>query len=126
METQALDQTDHDDDRVTAYRARLKGMLNEVAQEVKLALAEKNIDIPVFFLIGHSGQSILSFGTVLDPDDASWSQVAGIVAGIVGKSIGITGVRCVEMHCATTDTLADRQPQASSICQPAPTLEAGG
>jgi hypothetical protein len=53
------------------YRARLKGMLNEIAQEVKLALAEKSIDIPVFFLIGQSGQSILSFGTVLDPDDAS-------------------------------------------------------
>jgi hypothetical protein len=104
METQQLDY--EDDDRMTAYRARLKGGLDAIAAEAKQRLADENLDIPLFFVVPNSGRSIVNFGTVRDPDDATWQRTREIVAAIIEASVGIPRVRCREMHCATTDDQA--------------------
>jgi hypothetical protein len=114
MQTEQLDDGLSDDNRVTTYRARLKGMLDHVAAEAKQRLADENLDIPLFFLLPSSGMSILSFGTVRDPDDTIWRRVEQIVATIIEASIGIPRVRCREMLCAATDDAGDQQPSVQS------------
>ena len=76
--TQALDYP-ADEDGVTAYRERAKGMLNQIAQQARLALADQCIDLDLFFLAPNSGEAILIYGTPGNPDDASWERVGEIV-----------------------------------------------
>jgi hypothetical protein len=101
MQTQALDDPALDDD-VTAHRERAKDLLNEIARQTKQALTEQGIDTSVFFLIPHTGDAIVTFGTTLDPDDALWRQVSEVVSGVVRLLVGLDHTRCREVVCATT------------------------
>jgi hypothetical protein len=114
VDTQELDDQTNDDD-VLAYRAKAKGMLDQIVRQVKVALKEDGIDLDVFVMIPSSGDSIATFGTASDPDDALWSRVSVIVCGIVRQTVGLQCTRCREVVCATT---ADHQPIAAS--QPVP------
>ena len=98
--TQALDYP-ADEDGGTAYRERAKGMLNQIAQQARLALADQCIDLDLFFLAPNSGEAILIYGTPGNPDDASWERVGEIVAPILGRLIGLRGTRRQEVICAT-------------------------
>ena len=62
MQTQAIDDPALDDD-VTAHRERAKERLAQIAEQTKQVLAEQGIDTSVFFLVPHSGDAILTFGT---------------------------------------------------------------
>lgn len=101
METQALDYPADDDD-VTAHRERAKGMLDQIAQQARLALADQCIDLDLFFLAPNSGDAILIYGTPGSPDDASWERVGEIVAPILGRLIGLRGTRRRDVVCAAT------------------------
>ena len=110
MQTQAIDDPALDDD-VTAYRERARERLAQIAEQTKQVLAEHGIDTSLFFLIPHSGSSILTFGTTLDPDDNEWDRVAAIVSSVVRQTVGLRGTRCQEVVCATTGDLG--QPSAA-------------
>ena len=75
MQTQAIDDPALDDD-VTAHRERAKDLLNEIARQTKQALTEQGMDTSVFFLIPHTGDAIITFGTTLDPTMTSGAESA--------------------------------------------------
>jgi hypothetical protein len=103
METQALDYPADDDDDVTTHRARAKAEIDQIAQQAKLALADKGIiDTPLFFLVPNSGNAVLIFGTPGDPPDDQWDRVGEIIAAILGRLIGLRGIRRREVICAAT------------------------
>jgi hypothetical protein len=91
-----------DDDDVTVHRAKAQEEIDRIAQQVRQALTEQGIDIPLFFLIPNSGDSILAFGTPGDPDDHLWNRVGEIVSGIVRRTVGLDRTRCRPIVCATT------------------------
>lgn len=91
---------DDDGDDVPAYRERAAAKLDQIARDVKDALAEHDIDI--FFTIPSSGHSILTFGTVADPDDREWQIISAVVSGIVHHAIGLERSRCRSLACAIT------------------------
>ena len=113
----AHDERDHptDDCDVTAQRARAAAELERITRQAKRALQEADIDLDLFFLAPNSGDAILIYGTPANPDEASWERVGEIVAAIVGGLIGLRGTRRREVQCATTNSVADHQPQASSV-----------
>ena len=109
MRTQEYDDLT-DDGRAAAHRSRATAMLPEIAGQVRGALAEQALDLTLFFLVPHTGDSIISFGTSGDPSDPEWEQVCGIVSSIVRMSIGLDRTRCREIACAsTTDLITDRR-----------------
>ncbi len=101
------DPTD-DSDVVADHRARAADMLSQIAQQARQGLADAGIDLSLFFLIPSSGQSIITFGTITDPDDHLWNRVGEIVSSIVRQTVGLDRTRCRTVTCATTDDL--RQP----------------
>jgi hypothetical protein len=101
MQTQAIDDPALDDD-VTAHRERAKDLLNQIAQQAKAALDEQGLDFSLFFIVPHSGDAIITFGTSGDPSDPEWGRVADVVASVVSQLIGLAGTRCREVTCATT------------------------
>ena len=100
----AHDQQDDltDDECVAVQRDRAMGMLNQIAQQAKAALDEQGLDISLFFLVPHSGDAIITFGTSGDPSDDEWDRVGEIVGSIVAQSIGLDQVWCRPVVTATT------------------------
>jgi hypothetical protein len=113
----AMDVPDeHDDltdDDVVAHRAQAAAKLDQIVQQTKWALKEHGIDLDLFFVIPRSGDSIITFGTVSDPPDELWGQVSAVVSSIVGRAVGLDRVRCREVMCIATDSVADHQPPRS-------------
>jgi hypothetical protein len=105
METQEFD----DEDGVMAHRARTSAMLSQITRQAKLALNEQSIDIDLFFVVPHSGDALLTFGTVADPPDALWDQVSEIVSAVVRQSVGLERTRCRPVMCAMTESSTDQQ-----------------
>lgn len=134
----ALDEHDDlTDDDVVVHRAQAAAKLDQIAQETKQALIDADIDLGIFFVIPSSGHSIITFGTVSDPPDELWGQVSAVVSTIVRQAVGLDRVRCREVMCAATDSVADHQPPQSparsgepsgcwSAPLPAPALQPAG
>jgi hypothetical protein len=101
---------DDDGDDVPAYRERAAAKLDQIVRDVKDALAEHDID--VFFTVPSSGHSILTFGTIADPDDEAWKTVSEIVSAVVRRTIGVERTRCRSLLCATTRDQAQQNALA--------------
>ena len=122
---------DETTDDVPAYRERATGLLQDIAQQTKQALADAGINLHIFFTIPSSGHSIITFGTVADPDDETWTTVSEIVSAVVKRTIGVERTRCRSLLCATThpnpislspDDRSPVQPSESSGCCSMPML----
>jgi hypothetical protein len=102
--TDTDDVPDEATDDVPAYRERATSRLQDIAQQTKQALADADagIDLDIFFTVPSSGHSILTFGTIADPDDATWQAVSAIVSATVRRAIGLDRSRCRSLACATT------------------------
>jgi hypothetical protein len=102
--TDADDVLDESMDDEADYRERAATKLDQIAQQVKQALADAAISLDVFLVVPGSGDAIVTFGTVADPDpnDDEWQTVAAIVASVVRRAIGLNRSRCRSLVCATT------------------------
>ena len=89
-------------DDARGYRERATSRLQDIAQQTRQALADAGIDLHIFFTIPSSGHSILTFGTVADPDDLEWQTISAIVSAVVRRSIGLDRSRCRSLACAAT------------------------
>jgi hypothetical protein len=110
MTTQELDDPTDDDDAMT-LRARARDLLPEISRQAKAGLSQRGINLDLFFVV--PSDSIITFGTTLDPDDAEWAVVGEVVSAIVQRLLGLAGTRRRSVVCASTDSVADHQdPQA--------------
>src|SRR6478609_8944046 len=123
VETEQFDNTG-----VAAHRDRARAMLGEITQEVRRALREADIGVDVFFVVPTSGDAVCTFGSVIDPSEEEWATASETVCSVVRNAVGLTGVWCRELTCATTaDQSGELTSQANS--KPIPTsmpLAAGG
>jgi len=61
------------------------------------------LDFPVYITVPHSGTSIATIATPLDPTDTQWSQAAAIVCRIIGQRLGDVRLRGRPLHCAVAN-----------------------
>ena len=100
--TDADDVLDESMDDEADHRERAATKLDQIAQQVKQALADAGINIDIFFVIP-SSDSIITYGTVTDPDpsDEEWGSVSAIVSNIVRQSLGLDRTRCQPVTCTS-------------------------
>jgi hypothetical protein len=109
----ALDEPDDlTDDDVVAHRTQAAAKLDQIVRQTKQALIDPGIDLGIFFVIPSSGYSIITFGTMSDPPDELWGQVSAVVSSIVRQAVGLDRVRCREVMCIATDSVADHPPRS--------------
>ena len=109
MDTKALDDLADNGD-VMAHRARARDLLPEISRQAKAGLSQRGINhLDLFFVI--PSDSIITFGTTLDPDDAEWAVVGEVVSGVVQRLLGLAGTRRRAVACASTDSVADHDDQ---------------
>ena len=92
----------------TAQRAAATRLLPVIAEHTRAALNEAGIDIEVFLVVPNSGDGIVSFGSVAepDPDDATWNTISQTVCRVVCEALGMTKVHTRALATATTRTAA--------------------
>ncbi len=101
---------------VTGHRARARDLLPEISRQSKEALSQPGINnLDLFFVV--PSDSIITFGTTLDPDDAEWAVVGEVVASVVQRLLGLAGTRCRPVTCASTDVVPDHLPKLSNRSQ---------
>ena len=102
------DQTVEDeteDQRPSAQRELLRVSLDDIATEIRKALNDAALPIPVFLVIPSDGPALLMYGTLLDPTDEDWSRATEIVCSIVGNVVGINGLQGRELTCAASNAV---------------------
>ena len=73
------------DDRLDAQRDIIRESLNEIANDISMAMRDEGLHFPVYITVRNSGDSLATIATPLDPSDHDWSRAATIVCDVIEK-----------------------------------------
>jgi hypothetical protein len=90
-----------------AERAHLRMALDDIAAEVAAAMKAAGLSIEVLFMDPVGDEALISFATDIDPLHSDWPQAKEIICCIVGHKVGIEGLWCRSMPCASSSTPAE-------------------
>ncbi len=90
-----------------AERAHLRMALDDIAAEVAAAMKAAELSIEVLFMDPASGDALINFATDMDPVPRDWPQVQRIICRIVSSRVGIEGLCCRNVPCASSSTPTD-------------------
>jgi len=88
-----------------AYRERATVILDELAHRARVALRSANIPLNVYFVVGATGDAILTCGAVADKEQ--WQEIKATVGSIVRHSIGLEPMACRQVICTMDATRDD-------------------
>jgi len=102
MEDGIMDETNQQDEAIDhryAQRDIIRQSLNEIANDLSLEMRDAKLDFPVYMTVPHSGNSLATIATPLDPSDEDWEKVTAIVCRIIEQTIGGGRLRGRELTC---------------------------
>ena len=91
------------DDRLDTQRDIIRESLNEIANDIGMAMRDEGLHFPVYITVRNSGDSLATIATTLNPSDAEWSRAAAIVCEIIGKKIGTDRLTGRKLPCAVAN-----------------------
>ena len=100
-----------------AQREVIRQSLDDLANEVAIALREAHLDFPVFLTVPNSGDSLATMACPIDPSDGDWSHASAIVCRVIGQRLGDVRLSGRPMICAVANATmgaADVIPEAES------------
>jgi hypothetical protein len=80
-------------------RDKMISCLAEVAAEATAALNDAGLFMAIFFSVPSSGEALATFGIPGDPREEDRHQACDIIARIVGRKLGIAGLRTNGLPC---------------------------
>jgi hypothetical protein len=86
-----------------AQRDKVRKSLDEITNEIGMALRDAGLTFPIYITVPTSGNSLAMTATPLDPSDADWEQARIIVNEIIEKTIGCGKLRARELTCAVAN-----------------------
>lgn len=84
-------------------REQVRAKLGEISAEVQRELSVRSVEMNLFFVVGNTGDAILTVGTDGNPDDDWWEEVVEIVQAVVERAVGIERTRSRELARAASD-----------------------
>ena len=91
-------------DGLDAQRATLTKSIDDIADEIGMALRDANLRFPVYITVPSSGDSLVSIATPLDPSDDNWERATAIACEVIGRRLGVENLHSRPMICAIADT----------------------
>lgn len=90
-----------------ACRRWVADSLDEIAERTKLAMAERGLTFPVFFLVPTSGTSLVTVGTNYEPDptDEEWDAASAIAVKAVEEALGLDKLVSRSIACAVVQPI---------------------
>jgi hypothetical protein len=89
-----------DDGGLETQRTLIRQSLDQIANEVGMAMRDAHLDCPVALTVPISGEALVMMVTPVDPSDDDWSHAAAIVCQIVSKRLGDIRLRSRPLTCA--------------------------
>ncbi len=88
------------DNRPDAQRDIIRQSLNEIVNDIGLAMRDVGLTFPVYITVRNSGDALVTIVTPLDPSDADWQQATAIVCRTLEERVGCDRLRGQELACA--------------------------
>ena len=85
---------------IDAQRAILRTSINQIADEVGIAMRDAGFRFPVYLTVRNSGEPLATAATPLDRSNTDWDHAITIVCQIIGKWVGSDKLRGRELACA--------------------------
>ena len=92
-------QLDEAIDHRYAQRDLIRQSLNEIANDLSMEMRDAALDFPVYMTVPHSGNSLATIATPLDPSDEDWEKVTAIVCRILERRVGSGRLRGLDLNC---------------------------
>ena len=80
-----------DDGELETQRSIIRESLDEIGEELGVAMRAANLHYPIGLTVPHSGEAFVTMVTPVDPSDDDWSHATAIVRQIVSRRLG--GIR---------------------------------
>jgi hypothetical protein len=91
------------DDKLDAQRRIIRESLDEIANDIGMAMRDAGLHFPVFMTVRDNGDSLATIATPLDPSEDDWERASAIVYRIIEKKIGGGRLRGRELPCAVAN-----------------------
>ena len=88
------------DDRLDAQRDIIRQSLDEIANDIGMAMRDVGLTFPVYMTVRNSGDALVTIATTADPSDANWLPALAIVCRIIEEKVGCGRLRGRELPCA--------------------------
>ena len=118
---QAIVGTPTEDDLCEARRAAIRESLDEIVNDVGMAMRDAGLDFPVNIIVPHSGDALVMVGSPLNPRDADCQRAITVICEIVGDRLGGRQLRGRELTCAVTNGASS----AADVIADSPNVETG-
>lgn len=76
------------DDKRDAQREIIRQSLNEIANDIGMAMRDVGLNFDLALNVPHSGNSLVTMISSTDPSDEDWEKVSAIVRKIVSTKLG--------------------------------------
>ena len=88
------------DDQLDVKRDIIRQSLDEIANDIGMAMRDVGLNFPVYMTVRNSGDAHVTIATTLDPSDADWQQASEIVCRIIQEKVGCEHLQGQELPCA--------------------------
>jgi hypothetical protein len=88
------------DIRLDAQRDIIRQSINEIANDIGMAMRDVGLTFPLYITVPNSGDALVTIASPLDPSDDQWQQASGIVCRIIQEKVGCGRLRGRELACA--------------------------
>ena len=88
------------DDSLDAQRDIIRQSLDEVANDIGMAMRDVGLTFPLYITVRNSGDALVTIATPLDPSDAEWQRASAIVCRTLEERVGCDRLRGRELACA--------------------------
>jgi hypothetical protein len=89
-----------DDDELETQRSIIGRSLDEIGEELGVAMRAANLHYPIGLAVPHSGEAFVTMVTPVDPSDDDWSHATAIVCQIVARRLGGIRLQSRPLTCA--------------------------
>ena len=88
------------DDKLDAQRDIIRQSINEIANDIGMAMRDVGLTFPVYITVRNSGDALVTIATPLDPSDADWQRASAIICRTLEERVGCDRLRGRELACA--------------------------
>ena len=91
------------DDKLDAQRDIIRQSINEIANDIGMAMRDVGLTFPLYITVRNSGDALVTIATSLDPSDTDWQRASTIVCRTLEERVGCGRLGGRELACAVAN-----------------------
>jgi hypothetical protein len=93
-------------DRTDMQRDIIRQSLDEIANDIGIAMRDAGLTFPVYITMTNSGDALATIATTVEPSDVNWQPALAIVCRVIEEKVGCGRLRGQELPCAIANARA--------------------